>query len=173
MQVSDNATAQVATANGSTTKQSFAYLINHLKKYTQITRPDTTSAEATAYGMLTGVRVKKYDNAGKIKTSYLAKLSLPGTASNVEIKVISADESDLLRMIESINTTNVPVPVKFTATVYGDEHIINGNKVTNGGRYATVSVADRAEYDKFAVKVDEINEQLRLEFANVTDFDKL
>ena len=159
--------AQVAK----TEKQSFFYLLALLKRYVPTQKESNSAYKATAFAMLTGIREKRYDGSKAVTT--LAKLSLPGATETIEVKVNGSDVADVTKLLKAIDSTGQPVPVKFTVTVYDENHVINGNKVTNGGRYCTISLCDREDYNEFKADVKAVNAKLMEQYSDEIDFDNM
>ena len=154
-----------------TEKQSFFYLLALLKRYVPTQKESNSSYKATAFAMLTGIREKRYDGSKSVTT--LAKLSLPGATETIEVKVNGSDVADVTKLVKAIDTTSQPVPVKFTVTVYDENHVVNGTKVINGGRYCTVSLCDREDYNEFKAHVNAVNVKLMEQYSDEIDFDNM
>ena len=168
--MAENATA-TTVATDKQEKQSFFYLLALLKRYVPTQKESNSAYKATAFAMLTGIREKRYDGSKSVTT--LAKLSLPGATETIEVKVNGSDVADVTKLVKAIDTTGQPVPVKFTVTVYDENHVVNGNKVVNGGRYCTISLCDRADYDEFKADVKAVNARLMEQYSDEIDFDNM
>ena len=159
------------TATDNQVEQSFFYLLALLKRYVPTQKESNSAYKATAFAMLTGIREKRYQ--GSNKPNVLAKLSLPGATETIEVKVNEVDVPDVTKLVKTIESTGRPVPVKFTVTVYDKNHVVNGNKVSNGGRYCTIALTDKEDYDEFKVLVNAKNAELAAAYSDSVDFDNM
>ena len=170
--MAENATVPTGTtATDKQVDQSFFYLLALLKRYVPTQKESNSSYKATAFAMLTGIRTKKYE--GSSKANVLAKLSLPGATETIEVKVNNSDVPDITKLTKLIDSTSQPIPVKFTVTVYDKNHVVNGNKVANSGRYCTIALTDREEYNEFKQLVNAKNAELAAQYADSVDFDNM
>lgn len=171
--MADNATSATVQGTNSTTsaEQSFMYLMARLKPYSPIIKESEHAYKTTGFAMLVSVRVKKYEGADKGNT--LVKLDLPGATETIEVKVNQSDVADVNNLNKIVTEQARPIPVKFTITSYTANHVVNGKKVANAGRYCAINICTQEAYNEFKELVNKVNAELIANYANDVDFDAM